>query len=833
MAALADLRGRRALVLAERLLSAEEVPQDECEGLLARGHEAYLRELFGKGHAQQACKRALALLERNPEFSKHWAMSFRLRLGVIECSEQCLSDPAWVAQLRMGLVNPEDLLETATGGLAEQAQLVMQAWGALENEQISQARELLHGIGRRSPLVDWRLFIEILAAYRSDSVSEAEVAFRRMLPNCPVWQLARTVLEDSAPTCELESTNEVLDENELAIRLADLQKKFDAVGKVAKAQLPILDGVITCALQQQRPHLALTVLTSYVQNDARHGLHMDEFLRTNLKRWSPLNSSRLFIRASVSDSSENLSSWEILEYADMSFWNKKERALLCLKGVSELQKEIQLENEDLDSYVDFASDDEMSGDLAEIVTYCRKAINYDSTLREIYTIWDWAEQQQQSRKFRAAQAFCRAFPRDIEAQEMLILRAAKAGVNKQVEAGLNRLRDIPGTRAVVARLEHTVIYLAVKNAFEAGKFDAVESLGCKYQDGQLFEMVNVAVYRWMAAQTNKDRRLRGLDLAALNSPWLVFYTCREIDSTLQSNRLPAAIKRGLKNDHDGVLNGFCAFVDYNRNITVRDKALLTPLIAAIGNPATSLVELCKVLTVVLSKNMRELFYLANEELMRAVLRLLNADEDSQSLGLLLRASMFHGPRRKDKPIEACLSASWNLADSQEMKSLIISVANQKFADIRGFRRAQHAKTVQRELKKQRKLKTGKALDKHFNVPFTRSPFSPFRRGSGEDPIEKILKQMIENGYFGDEDFDDEWSDAEPEDEPILRKVPDLSKCHPGTSMEFELLMEQGEIIHDSSERYKFASTLADMIEKSVLTERAKTKLAERCRKMMS
>ncbi|MCF7838243.1 MAG: hypothetical protein K9N49_06400 [Candidatus Marinimicrobia bacterium] len=850
-AALGALRGRRAQTLAERLAVGSVYGAAEQADWLARGYEAYLRELLANGHTGQARDRAQALRNRNPALGDHWALSLQVRLGLVSRLEDRLADPAWRARLRAELVTPEDLLDAPAMELAESARRVMQAWEAAANQRPEEAATLLGGIGRHNLLVDWRLFLEVLLARRAGDPHRAAAAWQRMLPNCPARALADCLANGQPPPALFEPIAEATGESQLADPLAAVQA---AMRQPRTHPLQAaLEQLLSEAQQQTRPGLATSVLAACMPlTRIRNSREWQTWLRQQNGKWKAIYMTRVLFRAYES-SADGLSPDEIFDGLEHDCWSDPERAFWLLLAAQRLRdswlRAHKDDEEDEDDDPDYdLDDDEREG----VQIACAEAARRMPNLRAIYPLWDWALADHPEDAMQAALAFHQAFPADPEALEMLIRRLASSGRFAEVPERLAQLRALPGERKTAERLERTARYLAVKQAYEAKQPALVEQLGGAYADGPLFERMAVAVYRWLAAPNKADRRARGLELDALASPWLVLYTCRQADARFNATQLPASVKRALQDDPNGVLAGYRALATYNRTAVrdIEDQTLWRPLVQALEHPATTDETLRSAMRVVVADHHPAIFNLARGRLIDPILRLLDSpDPDDQALGLIARAVSYAllNARAEQTRLVKCLNAAWNLAADQAVKALLLTGNPEFLPPTSAYQQVAKPKDTQRELKTQRKLRTPQGAERHFlgrhAWPPRWRPTPPRQAYSMPDElddleeldglppeiIEKLLRVLVESEMEDDSPRPPRRPRVNRSRPPTAPRPLDLSRSFPVTSMEFELLIERVGRETPPDQRAEQLVTIATMIESApTLSPQAKERLLRRC-----
>ncbi|NCC49886.1 MAG: hypothetical protein EOM20_01595 [Spartobacteria bacterium] len=804
--------------------------------------ELYARELLDKGHTEQACAYGLKLRTQKPELGADWSLSLQLRLGLIDRLTDCLADETWLSRLRDELVSPEDVLYVSEGQLAQQAQAIMQAWNAMETGRPDEALAQLRTIGRHSPLADWRLFLDMLQAERSNQPDHAEAAFKRIRPGTPACLLAQT-LRGEAPSSQghLEAIVESPGASQLAALLSAFQQKVAAHG-FSRALMPALDTVVQLANKQHRPGLALAIICASMREGEMIANYPVSDMINHFIKWKPLTLSHMIIRSCRANrANEFFSAEEYYEIADEFGFTAKEKAMILLYGVKQHQRTI-ICNQPGGLRRDFPDEDSfeeelMFDELCEIAENCNMAARLDPGLRELYRIWDWVDETG-NMTCEAAEAYHRAWPNEPEALILLCKRTIQLGMFDKARPALQKLRMLPGTSATAEELEQTLIYTMTRAAYEDGEAGRVEELGSAYHGHDLFERVYVAACRWLAASNNKDRRERGLDMVALNSPWLVYFICEMLEQKSMLNSLPAALKRALNDNPGDVLRGLTALLKHaKRDIFLGlNSKLYSTLTVALANPATDIQVLREACIAMLNANILFIFRGDEEDAVRMSLRLLQKNEEDQALGLLMRATLasqcFYCYNKK--AVEKVLITVWNMAPSHTMRSLLETCSSKFFDNMIQFERKQSNNASLRILKTQQKIKTLNDFRKHFS-----QKKNPFRFDISLSDVLRAGQKIFEDPEY-DMDFDPDFEMPDfPEPpsppHPLAGLSPDvdLAKSHPATFMEFEVLVYRVSNVVNESKKVSMTQELVEMIRASItLSDKSKVQLLELCAKLL-
>ena len=286
-------RGRRASVLGERIYQDTSVEELVRRRAFAAGHEAYLRELLSKGHAEQIQAKTGKLLKSEAWLADFWALSLQLRLGLVDELAARLDDRDWLNRLRAELVDLSDLCGIEAGGLGVQAQLVLEAWRKVEVGDGAGALECLQGVGRRSPLVDWRLFVQVLVLVKQGDRTGADAAVKRMLEGCPAQAAVEKLLQSVDESVGFYTR-----------RLKGLEEMVEK-GRVKSAAYPKLAGLVKYALAEGRPGFALSVASTFgicIESQYEADRYFSQFERMKTQGFSL---THLYVRMAMIDSPHN------------------------------------------------------------------------------------------------------------------------------------------------------------------------------------------------------------------------------------------------------------------------------------------------------------------------------------------------------------------------------------------------------------------------------------------------------------------------------------------------------------------------------------------------
>ncbi len=814
-------RGRRASVLGERIYQDASVDELVRRRAFAAGHEAFLRELLSKGHAEQVRAKADKLLRSADWLADFWALSLKLRLGLTEYQDE----RSWLDRVRAELVDPSDLCEIESGGLGVQAQLVLEAWIKVETGDDSGALECLQRVGRRSPLVDWRLFVQVLVSVKQGNRTSADAAVKRMLEGCPAQAAAEKLLQSVDESVGYYTR-----------RLKGLEETVEK-GRLKAAAYPKLAGLVKYALAEGRPGFALTVASTfgvYIESQYEADRYFALFERMKMEGFSL---THLYVRMALIDSPHNgLLHPDLSQDIRGSGWSKPEAARLWIRFFEQAQKawnEIRVEADA------WELEEAAESLLVPLLTECRQLVQKLPDCREIYLFWDWAEKECGVGTHEGMTAFVEAFPEDADMLRLAVTRFAEVQAFETAEVWLTRLMRLLKSEAVVHDLRQVLLFHRIKAAYQAEDIGAVEKWAAEYSGQQLSERVQVAFMRWRKASKG-DKRKRGVELAELNVPWLVLYYACESEDGFRIYALPAGVKRLLENDPDAILKGYLELLACDRKLALEPMSgeLGHALGKALDHPGVSVALLRPALTALMMQ-MDDLYDLIadTQGFMQAFRTLLSGNSDDQALALALRIRAGFevlGGQLDEGKVDRSLRVAWTLADYDETRRLISNVTSLcKAASRKQLKKPATEKMIQAELKMQHKFRDFDQVKKRYQGPW-RVPVGGF-----DDPFDEMAMDEVESII---ESWEDEFPSAkgsanydagsfedtfEPDVLPESKSKPFVfSKGVPATEMEFEVMIGKIRFTTRGKHRNQAAETLGNLIQGAPLSDKAKARLLQ-------
>ncbi len=730
--AFSEGKGHRASVLGGRLFEDDSLSEPVRQRFFAAGHEAHLRTLVANDEIDQSQSRAKKLLADYEWVGEFFALSFQLRFGIVEVEDE----RGWLDRLRAELVDVSDLCGVEALDLGKHAQSILDAWSLVESGDDAAALVLLKRVGRRSPLVDWRLFVQVLIAVGQRNLTEARSVIKRMLSGCPARTTAEAFVvayeqNDGTYTRRIRKLINSAEDNEIA--------------------LPTIEPLIRCVLADGRPALALALMTSAIGSLSFSPKLKFYIEAVDRMRSDGFSNRHIDIRMVTSERFHSaLFDENGLKAIRDDVWSEKEMVRLWIYFFQQVKDRW---DELLQSSTSWQIDMEEEDFLHPFIKDCRWITKKLPAFHEGYKFWIWLETTLKQESLRGIQAYIKAFPTDVDVLTLAVTLFGKAGEFKKAETCLSSLTQVGESADVLNTLRQWIIFKRVENAFEKDDITKVEKWGAAYSGQQFTERILVTFMRWRLATTSNKRKL-GIELTELKSPWLVLFYATDHDVKLP--KLPAGIKRSFTDDPSAVLRGFLHLFEREQALVVKrmTSALLNPLIKALNHPETSLDLFLPVLSALLfrMKNKTKIVSsMENENFLCQ--QLLAGGANDQALALALRVLIIFiwldDDLREDK-VERTMRVAWSLSTSNEVRALISRVTSQlKILPKTTLKKPATKKMIHAELKMQLKFKTFQILIDRYEQSFYDGPFN--KKFESRSYIERIIEELEEMDRFEEEE----------------------------------------------------------------------------------
>ena len=286
--ALSAGRVRKAFALAKDLLSLPNLTVDEL-ALIAQATERKALQMHREGNANQIDVMAQSMIKRAPLLANMFRPEYRvffLRKPPYAAYE---TDAAVREQLDAYVLHllrdPAELTENKDISdqhpLKQNARLIMATWEKIEAGK-ADLDELNRSIGRRSPFVAWRLFLNALNAWYDGQKDLALDNLRRIPDDAALRSLAtdlHIVINNETTTLTADKIIAATKNNTLKKNLQDIENIILNDGAKARAQ-SLMGQTFTPELRQNSPVLYRNLLALLIHQIAQHAY--DQF------KWSDL-----------------------------------------------------------------------------------------------------------------------------------------------------------------------------------------------------------------------------------------------------------------------------------------------------------------------------------------------------------------------------------------------------------------------------------------------------------------------------------------------------------------------------------------------------------------
>ncbi len=649
--AIAAMRGRRAVALTERLDGTTDISKIEWTRLCAIARETRIRELFDDDHPREAIESAKAALKREPAYLDHWSLGIQLRCGLIPDIEARLQDDVWRQRLRREIVSPFDAAGIAAGELGADAEHLLAAWDAASDRREDVALERLKAIGRRSILVDWRLFVQVLAHAQNADPDRADDTFKRIDPNSCAHRLAALALatarsEPASAGIQDKITDQLSDGDPVSglrnlacrIRREGIEPCVDDVARLAR----VFHG-------QCRPGLTATLLAtcahSLTDDDER-----ESFLR-QMNRRTPESWRARFRLEYGSHGATRLFPGDAHSWVgEAKASPAMERALILTIAARTTRDEWPGFQDDgaahenpwgRDTKPPLTEYDEMQ--VCSMLDQTRKAVHLWPQLLEAYDLWEWAENRQGSDTCKAAIARAEEFPDREDSWERLATAATRCRRTDLFNMAIERLTAFPGAADRCERLRQDNRFHGIVAAYSQNRKDEARTEIALYQTDNPMRRAMIGLIDSMTASNADDTSAAVRRLEAMRTPLIVLMAAEELCADTALNVLPRELRKALDDDPVAVVEDFrVLFAAFNGlpPMTTNSMAFLMRALCNRLVPIESAID--TIFDIIVDPWEQEMDDLVwdwfNDGLFMVSDRLLSSDDpDIQSQGLMIRA----------------------------------------------------------------------------------------------------------------------------------------------------------------------------------------------------
>lgn len=515
--AIKQRRGHKALGLV-KLLRKHPAYGPAHFQLVARAYEIRLSEMHAAGQHKDAAGLLQMLSEQQPEvaalLSRRPALLLELEGGAGSLLARYGQDAALTdeidAWIRTECRDPRPLARHPglgeTHPLKASALAVLKAWEEVDCGRVAEAyARLPDAIGRRSPFIAWRLFVQALKAAAAGSDKEACACLARIAEDSAVHPLAEMlgrILADEPPQTVRESA---LRARIVTPSLRGALQEIDrllAADRLAEAQQSF-EELLTQPIWSGRPQLLGELSARFMTAgnrllDARAAsfdlLLQSQDLLSRFRRMPQFTQS--FVKCMYWNNTDTVEDWEKLMAASQPTPLLKALIYDRLAAIELLTDEPY---EDGDDDSDAVCEDEDDQNYRRAVTHWRQSARC-FPLRETYVHWHDEARCRKADAEEALEAWSRAFPEDeVPLLELTALYRAKRTPQKAL-AQFKRLESVASGRPEVEALRPLLRFDSAAGRLARGMVEAAEKdLAGVGPDIPEFARVVRATLRWVCA----------------------------------------------------------------------------------------------------------------------------------------------------------------------------------------------------------------------------------------------------------------------------------------------------------------------------------------------
>jgi hypothetical protein len=517
-------RGRKAAALARELCCHADY-SDDLAPLAVRAHEARLAELLDSGHPTVALNYYRSRLEGFPGWQDLFSMQTLLRLD-LEADGGALigrygTDPRVTRcideHIRERLADPRPLARHSglppEHPLKREAGLILEAFVEMEQEGPGERYEvMLREVGRRSPFVNWRLFVQALVAFYGQRDDDLAGALGRIPEQSAVRPMA-DVLADLAAgrparTPVARKVERTAAGPDLRTALAEIDDLIAARRWTAYREA--VTGVLKDRWLSDHPGLRIELgalcLFHYIEGGGP--------LRDDWPGLRTPNINEIVLRALSWAGNDDPEQWKILLEARRRQLSPLDQALICDRIAGSLIAQSAAVYPDFPMYRPGRS--ELRAAYRDAETYWKRSV-YLAPRQEFYRNWSRAARNASATQAEKVHArWHDDFPEAEEPLLELVAACRRRRVLDKANRYFQRLAAFAAGRPAVEAVRHFLaLDRAARHVLKGDAARAETELASIPEDAPLPAPVLTRLLRWRLAP-NDQRRID--DLTRLNRP---------------------------------------------------------------------------------------------------------------------------------------------------------------------------------------------------------------------------------------------------------------------------------------------------------------------------
>jgi hypothetical protein len=508
------------------------------------------------------------------------------------------------------------------------------------------ARAALADIGRRSPLIDWRLLLQaILAGIFGDADSVAANR-TRIAPNAFASRIAAALFDVAGdPAAQPPACRKLADDARI---LPDVRRAAAVNPKSYPEGFELVAQTAIRLHAAGRIELALVFLCSYLNqlagdafNDAL-GTQMPSLFAADPKLMGRIDLRDSIFNTPLSDG----------DYADDAFncilyrlsppnrWSMHEKAILLLQACRYAKANSQA---DFSDPFDNKDDSDQPCGIHAIAPLSREVLSLWPELTEAYELWLWAEDQLGVVRSAAFEHWHKANPSDPNVLVRWISRLIRHDQFKFAMGPMEKLRKFPGEKRKWQSLGANMALHQLRNAILMGRPLSDRDLGVAPDDLPPVPAAALRLLQHVCSQSTRPiADTLQATVATLENPWIALFLAIEaFGNDLAEAHLAGPIRKRFDAPPDQLARQLletiqCEFLSHELPV---GAPILEPFLRKTLDPLQTADELCDVLAPIL---LAPAWYLSplfgpikNSALAAALVRFHAADIELADRGTLL------------------------------------------------------------------------------------------------------------------------------------------------------------------------------------------------------
>ena len=544
-------RARKAVILARVILKMDNFHEAQLP-LIIEAYSMRLKELYRGGHTKETNSMYSSLIQNHPGWPQLFSMEVRLLANCLQLQKELQHNDDYLpTYVQTTLIDPSILTSLGSNlPLCQEARLITQAAELIENAEDQKALDLLLGITRRSPFINWRLFLQAQSAFYQGDDKLLQQNSQRISADSPLKKMADTLekmtskenlLSESSLLCTATRQDETRN-LVIAIDTAYQQENFTSMMLKLKTLLLFL-------FKNKRHVLAMEICYHLLHKTEKN--HPDNFqsIFNKLMVLTPNMDNHLMLSAQRQDepTSAAFSYYETLE--STQGLSRLDKALLMTEAAKKIVANPQARAFYSDEY-----------DINQAATSCKEAAALYPQLPELYETWLKVEDKLDENR-EALEAQYKAYPQRNDVLSKLVHQHLDKNNITKADTLLQTLAQRAGKSHEYKVLYRRLIFGKMLHAYQQKNTKALDELHSLLTPGEAFYDCITLLMRWHLCDDRPKKINLGKELTALGHPSLVKYCAEKLNNELKFNRLPKTIKDELSYNPSAVIKSYVAIYE--------------------------------------------------------------------------------------------------------------------------------------------------------------------------------------------------------------------------------------------------------------------------------